>query len=84
MSAPVTIWIGTFPNSGLSATAAHNAAQDLLALLKAFDLTDVDFDFRESNYIREVGPLLFEPVNDLDPLVDVVGPCPRALHLYQG
>jgi hypothetical protein len=78
---PVVVWIGVFPESGLSATAAHNAAQDLLALLKDFDLTDIDIHFRESNYIREVGPQLFEPVNDLDPTVDVVAPLTPALGL---
>ncbi|KAJ3826032.1 hypothetical protein F5880DRAFT_154995 [Lentinula raphanica] len=44
---PVTIWIGVFPGS-TTATAAHNAAQDVLALLKNYQITDVDVDFRES------------------------------------
>ncbi|KAI0786131.1 hypothetical protein C8Q75DRAFT_794210 [Abortiporus biennis] len=51
---PVTIWI----------------AQDVLALLEGYKITDVDIDFRESNYVREVGPLLHTPVGDLDPLLD--------------
>ncbi|KAM6499303.1 hypothetical protein JOM56_004811 [Amanita muscaria] len=74
---PVTIWIGVFPES-TSATAAHDAAQDVLVLLKYYQITDVDIDFRESFYTREVG---LEPVGDLDPLVDVVSPLTPALDL---
>ena len=40
---PVTIWIGVFSES-TSATAAHDAAQDVLALLKDYQITDVDID----------------------------------------
>ncbi|KAI0292556.1 hypothetical protein BC826DRAFT_1146247 [Russula brevipes] len=70
----VTIWIGVFPES-TSATAAHDAAQDVLALLRDYQIIDVDIDFRESFYTREVDPQLLdpqllEPVDDLDPLVD--------------
>ncbi|KAH8114185.1 hypothetical protein DFH11DRAFT_1856007 [Phellopilus nigrolimitatus] len=77
---PVTIWIGVFPES-TSATAARDAAQDVLALLKDYQITDVDVDFRESFYTREAGPQLLEPVDDLDPLVDVVSPLTPALGL---
>ena len=77
---PVTIWIGVFPES-TSATAAHNAAKDILALLKSYQITDVDIDFRESFYTREAGPQLLKPVYDLDPLVDVVSPLTPALGL---
>ncbi|KAL5514043.1 hypothetical protein ACEPAG_2804 [Sanghuangporus baumii] len=77
---PVTIWIGVSPDT-TSATAAYGAAQDVLALLKDFEITDVDVDFRESVYVREVGPRLHRPVGDLDPLVDVVGPLTPALGL---
>ncbi|KAF9007706.1 hypothetical protein BDZ89DRAFT_997164 [Hymenopellis radicata] len=76
----VTIWIGVFPES-TSPTAAHDAAQDVLALLKDYHITDVDIDFRESFYTREVGPQLLEPVWDLHPLVDVVSPITPALGL---
>ena len=38
-------------------------------------------DFRESIYTRDVGPRLFNPVDDLDPLVDVVSPLTPALGL---
>jgi len=77
---PVTIWIGVFPES-TSATAAHDAAQDVLALLRDYQITDVDIDYRESFYTREAGPQLLQPVGDLDPLVDVVSPLTPALGL---
>ncbi|KAJ7691634.1 hypothetical protein B0H17DRAFT_1179591 [Mycena rosella] len=67
--------------TSISATAAHDAAQDVLALLKDYQITDVDVDFRESFYTREAGPRLLEPVGDLDPLVDVVSPLTSALGL---
>ncbi|KAI9439642.1 hypothetical protein H4582DRAFT_2119419 [Lactarius indigo] len=69
---PVTIWIGVFPES-TSATAAHDAAQDVLLLLKDYQITDVDVDFRESFYTRLAGLQLLEPVGDLDPLVNIGG-----------
>ena len=72
--------IGVFPES-TSATAAHDAAQSLLVLLKDYQITDVDIDFRELFYTRKVGPQLLKPVGDLDPLVDVVSPLTPALGL---
>jgi len=80
VAGPVTIWIGVSPES-TSATAAHDAAQVVLALLKNYQITDVDIDFRESLYTREVGPRLHEPVGDLDPLLEVVSPLTPALGL---
>ena len=77
---PVTIWIGVKPES-LSAMAAHYAAQDVLALLKKHDITDIDVDFRELIYSRAAGPQLLKPVNDLDPLVNVVSPLTPTLGL---
>ncbi|KAG9093365.1 hypothetical protein FRC06_011546, partial [Ceratobasidium sp. 370] len=77
---PVTIWIGVFPGS-TTPTAAHHAAQSVLALLQNYQITDVDVDFRESIYTRNVGPRLLKPVPDTDPLVDVVGPLTPALGL---
>ena len=77
---PVTIWIGVFPES-TTATAAHHAAHSVLALLQRYQITDVDVDFRESVYTRNVGPRLLKPVDDLDPLVDVVSPLTPALGL---
>ncbi|KAF8875613.1 hypothetical protein CPB85DRAFT_540200 [Mucidula mucida] len=75
---PVTIWIGVFPES-TSATVAHDAAQDSLALLKDHNISDVDIDFLESFYTREVGPLLHKPVTFEHPLVNVVSPITSAL-----
>lgn len=77
---PVTIWIGVFPES-TTPTGAHYAAQSVLALLQQYQITDVDVDFRESIYTRVVGPRLLKPVDDLDPLVDVVSPLTPALGL---
>ncbi|KAF9235843.1 hypothetical protein BU15DRAFT_89406 [Melanogaster broomeanus] len=80
VAGPVTIWIGVFPGS-TSATAAHNSALDVLALLRDYHITDVDIDYRESFYTREAGPQLLKPVNFLHPLVDVVSPLTPALGL---
>ncbi|KAF9503820.1 hypothetical protein BS47DRAFT_1490340 [Hydnum rufescens UP504] len=57
VTGPVTIWIGVFPES-TSATAAHDVAQDILVLLRDYEITDVDIDYRESYYTREAGPWL--------------------------
>ena len=58
---------------------------DVLALLRDYQISDVDMDYRESFYMCEAGPRLLQ-------LAD--GPtcrclqshhsCPRPLHLYQG
>ena len=64
---PVTLWIGVPPEL-TAVTAAHNAAQGILALLKDRHITEVDIDFRESLYMREVGPQLLERVRNSDPL----------------
>ncbi|KAG7439561.1 uncharacterized protein BT62DRAFT_1055711, partial [Guyanagaster necrorhizus] len=77
---PVTIWIGVFPES-TSTTAAHDAAQDILALLKDYQITDVDVDFRQSFYTREASPQLLKPVSDLNPLVNVISPLTPTLGL---
>ncbi|KAG9088912.1 hypothetical protein FRC06_001781 [Ceratobasidium sp. 370] len=78
---PVTIWTGILPGS-TSATTAHDVAQDILALLKDhYQITDIDINFHESLYTHAVGPLLFEPVCNQDPLVEVLGPLTPALGL---
>ncbi|KAF9010842.1 hypothetical protein BDQ17DRAFT_1387976 [Cyathus striatus] len=77
---PVTIWIGVFPGS-TSATTAYNAAQAILSLLKDHQITDVDVDFRESFYTRKSSPQLLKPVDDLDPLIDVISPLTPTLGL---
>jgi hypothetical protein len=78
---PVVVWIGIFPESGLSATDARNSSLVLLALFKDFGLTDIEIEFRESQYVRRVGPHLLTPVDTLDLLVDVVSPLTRTLGL---
>jgi hypothetical protein len=78
---PVTIWIGVFLEI-TSATAAHDAAQEILTLLAKHQITDVDVDFRGSIYTHEVGPELVPPVDDLDPLLEVVSPITPALGLH--
>ncbi|KAF9229957.1 hypothetical protein BU15DRAFT_23531, partial [Melanogaster broomeanus] len=80
VAGPVTIWIGIFPES-TSATVAHDAAQDLLALLRDYQITDIDIDYRESFYAREASPQFLQPVNVLNPLVDVVSSLTPALGL---
>ncbi len=77
---PVTIWIGVFPES-ISATDAHDVAQDILALLKDYNISDVDIDFRESLYTREVGHQLQKPVHPLHSLADFVRPITSTLGL---
>ncbi|KAF8639613.1 hypothetical protein AX16_010260 [Volvariella volvacea WC 439] len=78
---PVTIWIGVLPGSTL-ATAAHNAAKDVQGLLEKYGITDeVNIEFRESDYQHHIGAPLYRSVNDLNPLVDVVGPLTPALGL---
>ncbi|KAF9503584.1 hypothetical protein BS47DRAFT_1378384 [Hydnum rufescens UP504] len=64
-----------------SATAAHDAAQDILVLLRDYEITDVDIDYRESYYMREAGPRLLRSVDDVDPLVNVISPLTSALGL---
>lgn len=45
-------------------------------------MTDVNVHFRDSIYTTEVGPRLLRSVEDIDPLVDVVGPLTTALGLH--
>ncbi|KAJ1301685.1 hypothetical protein OPQ81_008921 [Rhizoctonia solani] len=76
---PVTIWVGVPTNT--PPTIAHNAAQDVLALLERCHITDVIVEFRESYYHTKTGPRLLRPVGDLDALVDVISPLTPALGL---
>ncbi|KAG8825135.1 hypothetical protein FRC17_008818, partial [Serendipita sp. 399] len=82
---PVTIWIGVFAD-WTPPTLAHEAAQDVLALLEKYNITDVNIHFRESIYTTELGPRLLQPIEDVNPLVDVigdvVGPLTTALGLH--
>ncbi|KAI6040596.1 hypothetical protein EDC04DRAFT_2602376 [Pisolithus marmoratus] len=69
--------IGVFPEL-TSATAAHDAAQDVLSFLRDYKITDINVDFQESIYTCYAGPQLLQPVSD-DPLIDVVSPLTPAL-----
>jgi hypothetical protein len=53
---------------------SNHVPQDVLALLRDYQITNIGIDHREHFYTREAGPQLLQPVNDLDPLVDVVSP----------
>ncbi|KAF9509980.1 hypothetical protein BS47DRAFT_1364881 [Hydnum rufescens UP504] len=77
---PVVLWIGVAPES-LCSEDAHTAAHSCLDLLKKFDITDVEVEFRESMYSRSAGPSLLKPVSSFDPIVDVCGPLTPALGL---
>ena len=63
---PVVLWIGVTPKS-LSGEDAHTAAFGCLDILKKFDITDVDVEFRESVYTRSLGPKLLKPVSEFPP-----------------
>jgi hypothetical protein len=75
---PVVLWVGITPKS-LPYEDAHTAAHDCLGLLKKFEITDVEVEFRESIYTRLAGPPLLEHVFNTDPTVDVRSPLTPAL-----
>ncbi|KAI0247204.1 hypothetical protein BJV78DRAFT_1285715 [Lactifluus subvellereus] len=77
---PVVLWIGVAAES-LSGEDAHTSANGCLDLLKEFDITDVEVEFRESIYTPLAGPNLLKPASYLDPDVDVRGPLTPALGL---
>jgi hypothetical protein len=79
---PVTIWIGIFSNTA-SAMAAHNAAQDVLTLLKNYQITNIDIKFYKSLYVHEVGPYLLRSVHGLDSCIDIVSLLTSALRQGQ-
>ncbi|KAF8223583.1 hypothetical protein L208DRAFT_1381398 [Tricholoma matsutake] len=62
--------------------AAHNTSQDILTLLKDYQITDIDIEFHESFYTHEVSPQLLGPIDELDPLIDIVSPLTPALGLH--
>ena len=77
---PVTIWIGIFPDS-TSAAAAYDMAQDILALLRDYQITDVNINYSESFYTCKASPWLLQSINDLDPLLNIISPCTPTLSL---
>jgi hypothetical protein len=78
---PVVLWIGVAPET-LFGDDAHTSANGCLDLLKEFDITDVQVEYRESIFTRSAGPNLLKPVSDLHPTVDVRGPLTPALGLF--
>jgi len=77
---PAVIWVGVRPGS-LMGEHAFNAANDILEILGAFDIRDVEVEFRESIYRRSVGPALLKSVSSVNPIVDVCDPLTTALGL---
>jgi hypothetical protein len=67
----VTIWVGVLPDS-TTGDAAFESSQDILTLLKQYDIHDIDVAYRESVAQPFTGPELLAPVSDLDPLKDVI------------
>ncbi|KAG6334418.1 hypothetical protein ID866_4674 [Astraeus odoratus] len=78
---PVTIWIGVFPDS-TTTTAAHNAAQDVLALLRDYQITDININYHQSLYTHKASGQLLQPVHDLNPLISIVRPLTPTLGLH--
>jgi hypothetical protein len=78
---PVVIWIGVAPET-LSGEDAHIAAQGCLDLLKEFETTDVEIEYRESIYTRSAGLELLKPVWDFHPTAPVRGPLTPVLGLF--
>ncbi|TFK85269.1 hypothetical protein K466DRAFT_622915 [Polyporus arcularius HHB13444] len=68
---PVTLWIGH----------AHTPERGCMALVKEFDITDVEIEFREFIFTRSAGPKFLEPVSSLEPTVGVRGALTPALGL---
>lgn len=67
----VTIWVGVLPDS-TTGDAAFESSQDILDLLKAHGIHDIDVAYRESVSHPLTGPELLAPVDDLHPLKDVI------------
>jgi hypothetical protein len=68
---PVTIWVGVVPDT-TTGEQAYNSSQDIIDLLKQYNITDVDVTYRESEVKFLSGPELFPPVSDLDAPKDVI------------
>ncbi|KAF8917213.1 hypothetical protein CPB85DRAFT_216627 [Mucidula mucida] len=77
---PVVIWIGVFSGS-LQGEDAFRASNEILDLLKGFDIVDVEVEFRESIYRRSAGPALLKSVYDSNPTVGVRRPLSHVLGL---
>ncbi|KAH8999802.1 hypothetical protein EDB86DRAFT_3138975, partial [Lactarius hatsudake] len=68
-----TIWIGVLPKT-LTGAAAHESSKDIRTFLDSLQVQNVDIAYRESVYktLPGHGPALFPPVEDGDPLKDVI------------
>jgi hypothetical protein len=68
-----TIWIGVLPET-LTGAVAHESSKDIRAFLDSLQVQNVDIAYRESVYktLPGHGPALFRPVEDGDPLKDVI------------
>ncbi|KAF4573394.1 hypothetical protein EYR36_007908 [Pleurotus pulmonarius] len=72
---PVTIWVGV--PEATAPTACHNAALAVLSLLAHHDITDVNLEFRASEYraaSRGAAALVLPPVSAENPLRNVQAP----------
>ncbi|KAI9450878.1 hypothetical protein BJY52DRAFT_1206074 [Lactarius psammicola] len=78
---PVVLWIGVAPET-LCGEDAHTSANGCLDLLKEFDITDVEVEYRESIYTRSASPNLLKSVSDSHPTVDVRSPLTPVLGLF--
>jgi len=78
---PVVLWIGVAPDT-LFEEDAHTAAHGCLDLLKEFEITDVEIEYRESIYTRLAGAKFLKPVSNFHPTVDFRGPLTSALGLF--
>ncbi|KAL4064974.1 hypothetical protein V8B97DRAFT_2072215 [Scleroderma yunnanense] len=72
---PVVLWIGRL-----------HCGHGCLDLLKEFEITNVEVEYRESIYTRSAGPNLLRPVSDLHPTVDATPHAQgtRGLYLAEG
>ncbi|KAI0920100.1 hypothetical protein AcV7_006093 [Taiwanofungus camphoratus] len=77
---PVVIWIGVLPDS-LEGAQAVTSSQEILVLLQAFCIEDVEVEYRESIYTRSVGPELLRHVSSVNHTVDVRSPLTPTLSL---
>ncbi|KAI9430420.1 hypothetical protein H4582DRAFT_2121947 [Lactarius indigo] len=68
-----TIWIGVLPET-LTGAVAHESSKDICAFLDSLRVQNVDIAYRESVYktLSGHGPALFRPVEDGDPLKDII------------
>jgi hypothetical protein len=62
-------------------TIAYDAAQDILALPKEYNITGVNVHFRNSVYWDEADHQLYRSVDEFNALVHVLGPLTTALGL---